>query len=188
MPQISKRDELIEAALKLFSQYGYHRTGIDAILEEAGVAKNTLYNHFSSKEELIIAALQEYDIDFRNQFRRKVEARGKTPKERLLAAFDVGEEWFRGRDYYGCLYIGAVGEFSEADTEIREISIENKSLFRNFFKELAEQIGAKKPGQLADELALLFEGATVVAQVSQKPEAAKTAKRIAKARIEASLS
>ncbi|MCZ6886228.1 MAG: TetR/AcrR family transcriptional regulator, partial [Alphaproteobacteria bacterium] len=67
----SKRDHLIETALGLFCRDGFHATGIDKILAASGCAKMTLYNHFTSKDELILAVLHRRDETFRNDFRRK---------------------------------------------------------------------------------------------------------------------
>ena len=115
---------------------------------------------------------------------RQVEAKGRTPKARLLAVFDVAETWFRQNDFYGCLFINAVGEHSETDTPLRHVCHEYKRMMSGFIRDLCEKLGARNPDALADEIALLLEGAIVTAQVSQKPEAAKIAKRAAKVLIE----
>ena len=86
---VSRRDHLVDTALEMFCRDGFHATGIDKILAHAGVAKMTLYNHFRSKDELILAALRRRDEKFRNWFMRAVERLGKTPRNRLLAIFDA---------------------------------------------------------------------------------------------------
>ncbi len=58
-----RREELVQTAVRLFRKNGYHATGIDRILAEAGVAKMTLYKHFRSKDELILGALRRWDED-----------------------------------------------------------------------------------------------------------------------------
>ena len=68
-----RRDHLVDTALKLFCERGFHATGIDTILAESGVAKMTLYNHFRSKDELIIAALQKRDEQFMVSVKEGVE-------------------------------------------------------------------------------------------------------------------
>ena len=70
---LSRRDHLVETALALFMRDGFHATGIDRILSHAGVAKMTLYNHFKSKEELILAALRLRDERFLVWFPAAVE-------------------------------------------------------------------------------------------------------------------
>ena len=108
----AKRQDLVDTAMELFSAHGYHGTGIDRIAEEAGVSKKTMYHHFRSKEELILAALKQYDGLFRNDFMKAVNKRGDTAYERLLAIFDVAHDWFSGDNFYGCMFINAVGEYS----------------------------------------------------------------------------
>ncbi|MGH7058716.1 MAG: TetR/AcrR family transcriptional regulator, partial [Acetobacteraceae bacterium] len=88
-----RRDHLVQTALALFSRHGYHATGIDRILAESGVAKMTLYKHFRSKDDLILAALRHRDEQFCRWFQSEIEARAAHPRERLLAVFDVLEAW-----------------------------------------------------------------------------------------------
>ena len=180
MKKSQRREHLIDTAIGLFGQYGYHATGIDRILSEAGVSKKTLYAHFRSKKELILAALRKYDGLFRNDFMRRVDRLGSTPREKLLAVFDVAESWFSENNFFGCMFINAIGEYSELDSPIREVSKQFKRSLRDYIKTLCLQAGAGDPDALADQLALILEGATVTAQVSQDVDSARTAKGIAR--------
>ena len=81
MGKLTPREHIINTAIELFREYGYHATGVDRIIDEAGVSKKTLYTHFRSKEELLIAALRHYDGVFRNNFMRKVDQLAKSPKK-----------------------------------------------------------------------------------------------------------
>ena len=187
LPQRS--EHLIDTAIELFAEHGYHATGIDTILAKSGVSKKTLYRHFRSKDELILAALKKYDGLFRNGFMRQVESRAETPQARLLAVYDVAADWFEQNNFYGCMYINAVSEFSEPDTPIRQVCREFKSLMRRYIEDLCRAAGAEKPSELAEELALLLEGAIVTAQVSeQRTRAAQVAKTAAGALIAQALS
>ena len=179
----SKRDHLIETALGLFSRDGFHATGIDKILAESGIAKMTLYNHFTSKDELILAALHRRDETFRNDFRRKIEKRGKMPRERLLAIFDVLDDWFRGSDFTGCTFINASAEFAKSDDPIHAAAAEHKRLVGAYVRELAGAAGVKDADALAQGLMLLMEGAIVMAYVADDPNAAANAKKAARALI-----
>jgi len=181
---LSKREQLIKTAVELFSRNGIHATGIDTIVEHSGVTKKTLYAHFHSKEELVLAALRHYDKQFRDSFLHQVEAKASTPKGRLLAVFDVAENWFKQNNFYGCMFINAVGEHSHPDTRLRHVCHEFKRMMGGFIRELCVKLGVKNPDELADEIALLLEGAIVTAQVSRKPEAARIAKRAAKILLE----
>ncbi|WP_454064975.1 TetR/AcrR family transcriptional regulator [Candidatus Nitrospira salsa] len=181
---LSKRELLIKTALELFAKNGIHATGVDSIVEQSGVTKKTLYAHFRSKDELVLAVLRHYDGLARNEFMRRVESGGKTPRTRLLAIFDFAQRWFQERNFYGCLFINTIGEYSDDETPIRQICKEYKRLVRGYIHELCEEAGASNPMELAEELALLLEGATVTAQVSQSPKTAQIAKRAAKALID----
>jgi AcrR family transcriptional regulator len=184
-----RRELLIDTAIALFAENGYHATGIDRILEESGVSKKTLYRHFRSKDELILAALKKYDGLFRNDFMRQVVDSAETPRGRLLALFDVAESWFGQNNFYGCMFINAIGEYSLADTPIRQACKDFKAMMRGFIQKLCVDVKAPNPASLAEELALLFEGAIVTAQVSQeRSRAAQVAKGVAAALVERALS
>ena len=174
-----KRDHLIDTALELFCQDGFHATGVDKIIETAGVARMTMYNHFKSKDELILATLRRRDEKFRNGFMRAVERLGRTPKDRLLAIFDALEEWFREDNFSGCMLINAPAEFSGTDDPIHMASAEHKILMRQYFKKLTTEANTDAPDELADELMLLAEGAIVMAYVAGDANAAARAKATA---------
>ncbi len=187
LSKLSKRDQLIQTAVKLFAKNGIHATGVDSIVEQSGVTKKTLYAHFRTKEELVLAVLRHYDGLARNEFMRKVERRATTPRARLLAIFDFAQHWFQQHNFYGCLFVNTIGEYSGKDTPIRQICKEYKKLVKDYIHSLCQQAGVKNPQGLAEELALLLEGATVTAQVSQNPKSAQIAKRAAKALIDKAL-
>ncbi len=185
MAQSQRREHLIDTAIDLFAERGYHATGIDTILAKSGVSKKTLYRHFRSKEELILAALKKYDGLFRNGFMRQVEQAADTPRDRVLAVFDVAADWFEENNFYGCMYINAIGEYSAADTAIRQVCKEFKTLMRRFIEDLCREAQVRDPAGLAEELALLLEGAIVTAQVSESGRhAAEVAKTAAAALID----
>ena len=187
MPRPSRRDHLVQTAIGLFCEHGYHATGIERILEAAGVSKKTMYQHFCSKEELIYAALRQYDGVFRNNFMKAVEQSGATPQEKLLAIFDVAEAWFKDDKFFGCMFINAIGEYSEDSSPIRQISRQFKQQMWDYVASLVKAAGAEDVKELADELCLLLEGAIVTAQVSQSHTAASTAKNIAQKLLKNSL-
>ena len=175
----SKRDQLINTALELFSRDGFHATGIDKILSVSGVAKMTLYNHFKSKDELILAVLRRRDETFRNWFMRSVEASAESPRDQLLAVFDVLEQWIRQEDFCGCTFINATAEFGERGDAIQGSCAEHKRLILDYIEKLAAAAGAHDPKELAFALNLLAEGAIVTAQVAGIMDAATRAKRSA---------
>jgi len=175
----SKRDHLVDTALDLFCRHGFHATGIDKILAASGVAKMTMYKHFKSKDELILATLHRRDEKFRNDLMRDVERRSKTPRDRLLAIFDVLGDWFSGRGFTGCTFINASAEYGAPENPIHAAAAEHKRLIFGYVLGLATDAGAKDPGALAQGLMLLGEGAIVMAHVAGQKDASDQAKKTA---------
>jgi AcrR family transcriptional regulator len=175
----SRKEHLIDTALRLFERDGYHATGIDRILAEAGVAKMTLYNHFRSKDELILAALRARDSRFRNEVMRELAARSEDPAERLVLVFDVLADWFEQPGFSGCMFINAAAEYADPTDPIHAAAAEHKRLFAAYLREQAEAAGASDPDELAAQLALLMEGAITTAHISGSGQAARDAQRVA---------
>ena len=179
MPALSKREQIVTAALELFYRDGFNATGVDRISAEAGVSKKTLYNHFKSKEELVLATLRKRDGVFRNRILRETERLGSTPRDRLLAIFDAHGAWFQEKNFSGCMFINAAAEFSSQDDPNHLACAEHKRLVRDYLREIAEQAGARDPQALAAQLNLLLEGAIVEAHVSDNRDAASLARAMA---------
>lgn len=172
----SRREQLLETAVELFGQHGYHATGIDRIIAESGVAKMTLYKHFKSKDELILAALRRWDEQSRHWLISEVESRANEPGERLLALFDVLDEWFEQKYFNGCMFINATAEYADQDDPIHAAAAEHKRLFRRYLREQAVAAGFVNADELTDQIVLLMEGAIVTAHVTGK-QAGKSAKK-----------
>lgn len=183
----SRREQLVDRAAEIFYRNGFKACGIDKVLRDAGVAKMTLYHHFRSKDELILAALRHRDERFRNWLVRTVEASTRDPRQRLLAVFDALAEWIAGDDFHGCMFINAAAEFGDLSNPIHSTAAEHKRLVRNYLESLAGQAGAAKPRELACQISLLVEGAVVMAHVSGDADAAKSAQAAAVLLLDAAL-
>ncbi len=183
----ARRDHLIDKALELFYEHGFHATGIDKLLAESGVAKMTLYKHFKSKDELILAALRRRDEHFRNWFMRRVEALADSPRGRLAVLFDVLAEWFAQPGYNGCMFINAAAEFSDCSHPIHGASAEHKILMVRYVQELCAAAGAKDPAGLANQLTLLIEGAICMSHVARQEDAARHGRAAAEILLAANL-
>jgi AcrR family transcriptional regulator len=157
----TKRDQLVETAWQLFYHEGYHATGIDRILAKAGVAKMTLYKHFRSKEELILAVLEKRSAQFQESFSRFLQAKTRTPERELLAVFDWLIAWVERKDFRGCLFQKALAEYQEVVDPIHQAAVAHKAAFHREIRRLVTETGLAKPRGLADQLAVLAEGAIV---------------------------
>ena len=175
----TKRDELVQKALQVFYRYGFHATGMDRLAAETGVSKTSMYKHFRTKEDLILAALRLRDEQFRNWFYRRMEELGETPKQQLLAMFDALEEWFNEPGYQGCMFIKASSEYQQASHPIHKQSADHKRLLEIHITELAEKADLSNPSALARQLLLLKEGAIVTAHLGHTDNPAQDAKATA---------
>lgn len=187
MPTPSKREQIIDVALNLFYQAGFNATGVDKITSESGVTKKTIYAHFKSKDELILATLRRRDELFRNNFMRSVERLGKTPRQRLDAVFETIDEWFNSKNFSGCMFINASAEFPKQENPCHIVCAEHKRLMFDYICELAKNAGAKNPDALSEELIFLIEGATVQAHVCGDKKAGMKAKEMAQLFIQKAL-
>ncbi|MDC6129121.1 TetR/AcrR family transcriptional regulator, partial [Burkholderia gladioli] len=116
------RLRLLEAAEELVYAGGIHATGVDAIVKRSGAARKSFYTHFESKEALVTAALARRDDRWMAWFIDGTRERGKTPRARLLAMFDVLREWFERPDFHGCAFLNAAGEIGDVHDPIRGVA------------------------------------------------------------------
>ena len=162
---VSKRDELDRKALTVFYDNGFHATGMDKLAAETGISKTSMYKHFRTKEDLILAVLRLRDEEFRNWLTRRIEALAETPRDQLLAAFDALGEWFGDKRYKSCMFIKASSEYQDAAHPIHGQSAAHKRLLLSYMADLAEKAGASDSMTLARQLLLLKEGAIVTAHL-----------------------
>ena len=189
------RDRLVETATRLFNEGGYHATGIDRILADAGVAKMTLYNNFPSKDDLIVEVLRRRGEGFRAWLREWVTRSGAaSSRDRLLSVFDAQAVWHQngpagpGLPFRGCVFVRASGEYPSGDSAIHQAAAANKQAVIDLLVELASDLAVPDPQDLAEQLGFLIEGATVAALTRGRTDAAGRAKRSAAILIDASAS
>ena len=179
-----RKQHLIDTALILFNQFGYHATGIDLILAESGVSKATLYKHFRSKEELILAALQLRHEQVVSKLQDKIEANKQNkentdPVENVLVIFDNLNEWFNSETFFGCNFINVSAEYADPNHPINIFAAKHKQVIVNM---IAEQLTTKENNQAtqqkADQIGLLVEGAIVMAHTRGMKQSALIAKEM----------
>src|ERR1700687_878733 len=171
----SARGRLLSAATRLFCKNGINATGIDAIINEAGTAKTTLYKLFASKTSLVHAVLETEGKQWRKWFIGTIESGGGSAQEKLTRIFPALKDWFRQERFYGCPFINAVGEHDKDQKQLRAIAMRHKKVVLSYIEGLAGEMGAAEPAVLAHQLALLMDGAIVAAMVTRDPGVADTA-------------
>ena len=171
----SARGRLLSAATRLFCKNGINATGIDAIINEAGTAKTTLYKLFGSKTNLVHAVLETEGKQWREWFIGAMESGGGDAQTKLTRMFPALKDWFGEERFYGCPFINAVGEHDKDQKQFRAIAMRHKKVVLAHLEKLAAEMGAAEPEVLAHQLALLIDGAIVAAMVSRNPGVADTA-------------
>lgn len=179
----SARARLLAASDELFYHNGVHSTGIDAVIDKAGVAKGSLYYNFGSKDELVA----EYLRGQQESWSKKVQehqAAVDDPGEKILAIFDAIADDASRPDYHGCPFINASGETPVGEAH-EQATKEFRAWLRSTIHDLAVQTGIGDPDALVDSMVVLYDGAITTAVMDHiSSAAAKTAKRIARLTLE----
>jgi AcrR family transcriptional regulator len=174
----SARERVLVAAYEMFSTQGTRNVGIDAIVERSGVAKMSLYRHFRSKQELIVAFLERreelWTIDW---LKATVCQRAMLPADRLLAIFDAFDDWFRSETFDGCSFINVLLEYPVGHPSRLAAGL-HLAKIRIFLTELASEAGVKDAQTFADIWHMMMKG-SIVAAGEGNYNAAREAKAVA---------
>lgn len=179
----SARERILSTAYELFSHRGIRDVGIDEVIERAGVAKATLYRHFPSKDALVLAFLERREQLWTHDF---VEAgarkRGRTAEQRLLAIFDVFDEWFRTADFEACSFINVLLELGPRHS-VGKATIDHLENIRGVVRSLAEEAGLRDVESFARSWHILMKG-SIISAAEGDLGAAKRAQKMAATLIE----
>ena len=154
----SARDRILAVADELFYREGIRAIGVDTIIAQSKVAKTTLYRYFPSKDDLIVAYLDERNRRFWVLFEAAVNL-DSTPKEQLLAVFEWLDELLAKPDCYGCPFLITTTEFPELDYPGHQVAVAHKRAVRERLSAIAQQAGASNATELGTHLLLLMDGA-----------------------------
>jgi AcrR family transcriptional regulator len=180
----SARERLITTSYELFTRRGICDVGVDEVVAKAGVAKATLYRHFPSKDDLVLAFMdRRAEVWTGEVIDRQPRERAEDPKEQLLALFDVLDEWFHRRsDYEACSFVKVLFEVG-AEGRIGKACIAHLDRIRDILRARAEQAGLRDAEDLAWSLNILVKGSIVCAAEGDL-DSARRAKRVAGLLIE----
>jgi AcrR family transcriptional regulator len=183
-PRPGARERILETAYDLFSRRGIRAVGIDEVVEQADVAKATLYRHFPSKDALALAFLELREERWTREW-VEAEARrlGDTPEERLLAIFDAFDGWFHRPDFEACSFINVLLEMNDPKNPLARASAAHLENIRQILQSFAEEAGLSDPEGFAHSWHILMKG-SIVAAAEGDVDAAQRAKRIGELLIE----
>jgi AcrR family transcriptional regulator len=180
---LGARERILETAYELFAHRGIRDVGVDEVIERAGVAKATLYRHFASKDDLVVAFLklreERWTLDWVEAEARR---RGNTPEEQLLAIFELFDEWFHREDFEACSFINVLLEMGRAHPA-GEASVEHLANIRAAVRRLAEEAALRDPDSFAHSWHILMKG-SIVSATEGDAEAAQRAGSMANLLIE----
>jgi AcrR family transcriptional regulator len=177
------RDRIFATAKDLFYRQGIRAVGVDTIVEVSGIAKTSLYRWFSTKDDLIVAFLRDENSEFWRHWDIVSARYAGRPEAELAAHMDWISSYVRGPRFRGCPFLNFTAEFPDADHPARKVCEANKSELRKRIAQLARAAQLNEPGQLADGLVLLIEGAFANSQVLGKTGPAQALVDTAKALI-----
>lgn len=179
------RERILQTASDLFYRLGARAVGVDLVVEQAGVAKTSLYRHFGTKDELIAAFLQLEDEDFWGTWDKVAQRHADDARAELDAHLSwIGERVGRP-NYRGCPQLNVAAEFPDADHPARRVALSHKRELRRRLAGIAERMHVGKPDELAGQLALLINGAFVSSQLLSADEAVPVLRSAAHALIDA---
>ena len=173
MPRkISVEEKILWTARRLFCRVGIHATGIARIIEESGVSRRSLYTHYGSKENLLKAVFEaEANMWFR-WFDSDLPTMECAPIDRILALFDLMQDWFGSDDFFGCVFINAVAEHEKSNGWIQEIANGHREKINAKLQSMVAESGARDPEIVTEKLSLLIDGTIVTAMVTGNGEIA----------------
>ena len=180
------RGRILRTASELFYHRGVRAVGVDLVIEEAGVAKTSLYRHFGTKDDLVAAFLKREDEDFWGTWDRVTAQHANNAAAELDAQLTWIGERVERPNYRGCPQINVAAEFPDMDHPARKVAAAHKHEMRRRLKGIADRLAVARPSELAGQLSLLINGAFVSSQIFEPGEATSLLHHAAHALIEAS--
>ncbi|UOQ50456.1 TetR/AcrR family transcriptional regulator [Gracilibacillus caseinilyticus] len=157
MRRSAKKEALLEVAERLFYEHGFRGVGLKQIINEANVASMTLYNHFSSKENLVEEVLKQREERYWSYLDSHVEMDSDSP---FILVVEAHGRWLKEESYKGDMFIRAIEDYAGSDNEIENIARGHKSKLLHYFQQLAQKKKIDNERDLANQFILLLEGTT----------------------------
>lgn len=178
-----RKTHLLETAQDLFNRHGYHRTGIDKIMQASGVSKTTLYKYFRTKEDLVLELLAQRSAAILDTMNMRVSDlvtgdEEASSRERVGAIVDVISDWVAGDAFCGCNFIRAVSEYEPENEAITKLARQHKAAVIGLIREQLIGVPKAQCEQLAEDIMLIIDGAIVSAHVRERADAMASARRL----------
>ncbi|NER79599.1 MAG: TetR/AcrR family transcriptional regulator [Leptolyngbya sp. SIO1D8] len=183
--KVSARERILAIADDLFYREGIRASGVDTIIAKSEVAKTTLYRHFPSKDDLVVAYLRGRNQRFWDLLETAIEHYVDQPRQQLVAIFAWLDELLDSKDNHGCPFLMVASEFPESGYVGHQVAIAHKEKLRDRIAELATLAGIQSAQELSAALMLLVDGAFAERRLFQKHNNGINLETAASAMIEA---
>ena len=169
--ELTPRERILQTVDRLFYEQGYLATGINQIIGDAQVAKASFYQHFPSKEALVIEYIETYNIRFLEEL-QQIEQQFAEPKVKVLALFDHLTEFSLAAECRGCSVMNLTVEFPQPESKPRQLIIKCKRELKALIADLVlpalpDNTSSELAQTKADAVYLLYEAALIESRVHQ---------------------
>lgn len=182
MRKLGVRERIIETASDLFYNQGYNQTGINQIIDEADVAKASMYQHFRSKEDIAVAYLVARHAKWMGKLEDYVSKK-KNPTDKVIEVFGYLLEWLTAVNYRGCGWQNIITDLPVDHNKIKDQAIFHKNELRSWVQEQLmeeETFTTKEAKDFGDQVIILVEGAIILSQIQKDSWPIKTAQKACK--------
>jgi len=158
-------ERILNAACELFYREGIQAVGIQRVIDEAGIAKASLYAHFETKDALVAACLARRAAGWRSLVTERISVGRPDARAKILRLFDVLVEWIEGPDFCGCPFQKATGELSAPGHPARDVITAHRAWLHALMVSLVREAGARPPDRVAGALIVILDGAAATGLV-----------------------
>jgi AcrR family transcriptional regulator len=183
----STKDRLLDTAGALFYREGIHAVGIQRLIDEAGIAKASLYAHFPSKDDLVAAYLEREADEARRGITTDILEGPGDARAKLLRLFDYVSHRLERTRFRGCPFLNAAGELTDSSHPARAVCTSYRAWLKGIITRLVGELGAPQPADLAGALLVLVDGAASTSQIDVHMAPALHARWAAEQLLDASL-
>jgi AcrR family transcriptional regulator len=175
-PAAGVGERILAAASDLFYREGVRAVGIQRVIDEAGIAKASLYAHYASKDELVAACLNRQGETLRTAIEDRLRDPSLDARSKLLRIFDFQIECIGSPRFRGCPFQNTGNELADESHPASVVTATYRRWLHDLFTSLVREAGLRNPDAVAGALIVLHDGAAASAQVDGNPEAARHAR------------
>lgn len=170
------RDKILVCAAQLFYSKGFYQVSINEIIANSDVARATFYRYFPSKDELILEVMRFQAKRWLKWFEEALEQRASSPREKILASFDLLREWYVSPEFHGCPFIKAALEIADVSHPVNQVTVMVRQSIRTYMFKLALEANIPKPEVFSQQYLLLLGGSILMASIEDTPIGAEYAR------------